>query len=134
MPFGLARSIGLQRTSNAGGAAFDHQPARCDAGHRDIRLQRMPSITHWFSRDDMDDKAPAERHIQSLGQRRQAGVRLELELVARDEDAVKAQPADADEHGRAGAVLERKAQALPPWRAEQSQTRSSLRTILYSLS
>jgi hypothetical protein len=44
----------------------------------------MPTIAHRFARDDMDDKAPAKRHIQSLGQRRQAGVSLDLELVAWD--------------------------------------------------
>src|SRR5207244_3128011 len=57
------------------------------------------------------DQPPAQRHVEALGQGRETGVGLDLQLVTGDEHAIEPQTGDADEHRGARPVVQREADA-----------------------
>src|SRR4029077_15075019 len=77
------------RISALHGAVFDHEPARGDAWHGDVGLQRVQAGPDRLPGRHMQDKAPAQGQVQPFGQRRESRVRLDLELVAAHRHAIQ---------------------------------------------
>src|ERR1700737_3536867 len=72
----------------------------------------MHSNTQGLARDDVDRNAPPEGEVETSRQWRETCVRLDLELVANEHDAVEAKAGHTDEHRRPCPVVEYEAHAL----------------------
>jgi hypothetical protein len=68
-------------------------------------------ISEWLAGDDVHDDAPFDRKIEASRQRGKTCVGLDLELMAGEDDAVKAQAGHAGEHSRPRPVFDREAHA-----------------------
>src|SRR6266849_4634658 len=110
------------------GAVLNHQAPRSDTRHGDVRLERMSASADGPARHHMNHEAPAERHVQALRQWGKSGVGFDLQLVPRDENTIEPQPSDPDQHCRARAIFQSKAQALP-LRAEAVKVGQPLREV-----
>src|SRR5712691_1879232 len=77
--------------------SLNHQPPRSDTRHRDVRLERMRTISERYASDDVHHDAPSNRKIEPPGQLSEARVGLDLQLVAGEDNAVQAQPGHARE-------------------------------------
>src|SRR5689334_6043628 len=81
----------LQRRRRfSGNLTFDQQPPGADSRHADVRLERVRPRREGLAGDDVHANAPVERKVEPPRQRGASRVRLDLNVVSRQERAVEA--------------------------------------------
>src|SRR6266576_4406048 len=101
------------------GTADDDAP-RSYARHCDVGVERVAACAKRLAGDDVNTHPPAHRHVEVARERRPAGMRLHLDVMASQGYAVKAEATDAGHHSGPGAVLEDEAEPIR-FRAQAGQ-------------
>src|SRR5260370_29491238 len=93
------------------GAAYQYAarraPRDCDVG-----VERVAAGAERLPGDDVDAQPPSDRHVEVARKRRAPRVRLHLDIVPCQGNAIEPEPGQARHHCWARPVLEHEAQAV----------------------
>src|SRR5467141_3309895 len=123
MPSVFASRTGLNR-------AADYNPPRSDSRDRDVGVERVSTCPERLAGHYMDAQAPAHGDVEVPRQRGPPSMGLDLDVVARQGDAVEPQAADARDDRGPSPVLEHEAQSVL-LRSQADQVGESLSQVAW---